>query len=145
MNASAFCDLVAGMDSGYLCQYLNIHPRTFRRWKNGTAAVPETTVRLLRLRLYGDVSALMGDGWKGFYFGRDGLLYLPGWKYGWKPEEISALFFTRQELRAAKADLIDTRKANASLAADLAKLRDLVWAEKKLRKLVALEEVTRRG
>lgn len=47
--------------------------QTVQRWKNNTSTPPESASRLLRFHVLGDVSALLGQSWEGFYF-RDGLL-----------------------------------------------------------------------
>lgn len=141
-NSQDLADLLFGCPES-IAQDLDVAVKTVQRWKAGATPSP-AMMKLLRMR-YGDIAGLLGDDWQGFHFGRDGLLYLPGWKYGWNPHEIKALFFTRQELRAVKADLADLRKANASLKQELAKLHNLSWASKKLHRLVQLEEVTRRG
>ena len=98
MNASDFQDLVAGMDPAWLCDYLQIHQRTLKRWKSGTASVPHSAVLALRLKLEGDVASFAGEGWKGFFFGRDGLFYPPYFHGGFTPVQICGMFFERQEL-----------------------------------------------
>lgn len=37
-----------------------------KKWKKGTKEIPESALRLLRLYLSGDASALLGDEWKGY-------------------------------------------------------------------------------
>lgn len=53
-------------------------------------------LRLMRLRMDGDLSALGGKHWEHFRFGSDGKFYMPGWRYGWEPGELRGLFFRVQ-------------------------------------------------
>jgi hypothetical protein len=64
------------------------------------------------------VAALEADGrilpesWPDWRFGRDGLFYHPQWRRGFEPAELSAMWFTTQQVRALKARV-------RQLAADL--------------------------
>lgn len=53
-------------------------------WKKGTKKIPEPSLRLLKLFLSGDASALLGDEWKGYRFS-NGLIYVPEWRKGFAP------------------------------------------------------------
>ena len=64
MQSHEFRDLVAGMESSYLCSFLGITERTLKNWKSGKTKVPEMAVRLLRLKLEGDLSAICGGQWR---------------------------------------------------------------------------------
>ena len=130
IDAESFRDLVAGFDITKLCLWLNVSPRTLKRWKTGQATPPKAVIIALTLRLHGDLSALFGDDWQHFRFGHDGKLYIPGWKYGWEPGEIRALFFTKQELRYWKAEA-------GRLERELQRPREAAWAAAKVRRLVS--------
>lgn len=97
---------------------LGVSVRTAHRYKSGAQPLPEPCRRLLQLRVHGDLSALVGEAWAGFQMA-DGLLYLPGWRNGFDPAQIRALFFTQQEC--------------AALRAELKVLRSKVWAMQKVR------------
>ena len=71
--------------------------KTIKRWKNGACTPPESASRLLRFHVLGDVSALLGQSWEGFYF-RDGLLYMAEWRRGIEPTEIRAIFWQVQQV-----------------------------------------------
>ena len=62
--------------------------QTVQRWKNGTSTPPESASRLLRFHVLGDVSALLGQSWEGFYF-RDGLLFIGEWRRGMEPTQTT--------------------------------------------------------
>jgi hypothetical protein len=130
MQASDFRDLVAGMDSGYLCDYLQIHTRTLKRWKEGTAAVPHSAVIALRLKLDGDLSAVGGDDWTGFVFARDGRLYAPYFRGGFTALQICGMFFERQELSWLRREV---KRLDAELQLHQAN----AWAERKVRQLTS--------
>lgn len=92
-----------------MAEYLGVDPRTVKRWKAGQVALPEPVRRLLRLRFEGDAAALLGNGWEGFYF-QSGELFIPGWKYGFNPDQIKAMFFQVQEVRALRHELHQARE-----------------------------------
>jgi hypothetical protein len=116
-------DLLHG-ESSTLAAFLGTTRRTINRYKAGTLPLPEPARRLLRLRLTGDLSALLGDAWAGFSVGRDGLLYVPGWSNGMRPEQIVAMFFTNQEA--------------AALRQDVRRLRADLWALRQVRRCYSL-------
>lgn len=80
-----------------IAECLGVSIKTAYRYKAG-AELPEPARRLLKVRL-GDLAGLMGDQWQGFTFGRDGKLYLPGWRGGFDPHQIRAMFFHCHEVR----------------------------------------------
>ncbi len=57
--------------------------------EKGTRPIPELSLRLLRLYLTGDASALLDDEWKGYRFVGN-LFYVPEWRNGFAPHEIRA-------------------------------------------------------
>jgi len=120
-----FPDLVAGMDAQYLCDYLQITKRTLARWKNGTATPPHSAILALQIKLDGNLSALGGNAWKGFFL-RDGKLYAPFFERGITPDRLNSLFFAMQELRALR---LDAKKAREVRAVE-------VWASDKLNGLI---------
>lgn len=119
-------DLLHG-EAKYLAEYLGVSARTIQLYKSGKAKLPEPSRRLLRLRLTGDLAALLGSAWDGFYIGRDGLLYVPGWQNGMRPKQIEAMFFTFQEA--------------AALRNDVKALRTEVWALRKVRRVAGLQAI----
>lgn len=46
--------------------------------EKGTKQIPEPALRLLKLYLSGDASAVLGDEWKGYRFTNGLILYLSG-------------------------------------------------------------------
>lgn len=72
-----------------------------KKWKKGTRAIPESSLRLLRLYLTGDASALLGDEWKGYRFVGN-LFYVPEWRNGFAPHEIRAFFWNTQQIAMLK-------------------------------------------
>lgn len=105
MNLIEFCDLVAGYDPAWIAAYLKIKPRTLKRWKEGTSAVPHSAVLALKTKLDGEVACFAGEGWKGFFFAKDGKLYLPYFKRGLEPMQLCAMFFQVQELHHMRREL----------------------------------------
>ena len=119
MQAEQFRDLVAGVSESYLCDFLQVSLKTLRRWKAGTAAVPHATVLLIQVKLDGDLSALGGSDWEGFFFSKDGL-HLPGWKYGFNPHQIRGMFFKCQMVRDYESTIRAQQKRIEELEGDIA-------------------------
>lgn len=147
MHADEFRELVAGTPADILSAYLGADPRTLRRWKSGEVPVPAAVARLVRLRFQGDVSALLGKDWDGYRFGSDGLLYVPGWRGGFDPHAIKAMFFGNQLVRHHQATIRALEKRIGDLERDLieaqeaaAKYRSLVSHEARLG--LMLERIT---
>lgn len=92
-------------------------------------------LRLMRLRLDGDLSALGGKHWEHFSFGQDGKFYMPGWKCGWEPGELRGLFF---RVKAAKYWEQEARR----LEREVKRLRAETWAAGRVRGLVRLSSST---
>lgn len=122
LNTNDDADLLFGSND-YLAAFLGVTPKTIANYKSGKTALPEPARRLLKLR-YGDLSGLLGDGWEGFTF-HQGELFTPDFKYGFKPEEMRAWFFGRQELAAL-------RRENGKLKLEVKKLRADQWAREKV-------------
>ena len=78
--------------------------KVIRKWKKGTKEIPESALRLLKLYLNGDASALLGHEWKGYRFVGD-LFYVPAWRNGFKPHEIRAMFWKCQQLRSLQQEI----------------------------------------
>ncbi len=78
--------------------------QTVQRWKNGTSTPSESASRLLRFHVLGDVSALLGQSWEGFYF-RDGLLFIGEWRRGLEPTEIRTLFWQVQQVAGLQREI----------------------------------------
>ncbi|AEJ01579.1 hypothetical protein Nit79A3_1768 [Nitrosomonas sp. Is79A3] len=78
--------------------------KAIKKWKKGTKEIPESALRLLRLYLKGDASALLGDDWKGYRFSGN-LFYVPEWKNGFPPHEIRALFCKCQQIWSLEREI----------------------------------------
>ncbi|MBK8605033.1 MAG: hypothetical protein IPN87_18910 [Saprospiraceae bacterium] len=78
--------------------------KVIKKWKKGTKEIPEPSLRLLRLFLNGDASALLGDEWKGYRF-KGNLFYVPEWKNGFPPHEIRALFWKCQQVWSLEREI----------------------------------------
>ncbi|SDX42327.1 hypothetical protein [Nitrosomonas oligotropha] len=78
--------------------------KTIKQWKKGTRKVPASAIRLLRLYIEGDASALLGKDWDGHVF-RDNLLFIPEWRRGLTAGEIRALFWQAQLVSSLKREI----------------------------------------
>lgn len=121
-------DLLQG-DPLAVAEYLGISARTLRRYKADPDKMPEGVRKLLRMRAEGDLRALGGDGWSGFYLTRHGL-FCPLWERELAPETVKGMFFVQQEAAALRAEVKRLRAEGARLAGRDARrpepLRDLV-------------------
>lgn len=138
MLAEEFCALVGGATANELAEYFDTDPRTVRRWKSGDTPIPGAVARLTRMRYTDDASALLGKEWEGYRFGSDGQLYVPGWRGGFDPHAIKALFFRTQLVGHLEAKQRAMEKRIAELEQDVieaniaaAKYRGLVSREAK--------------
>ena len=78
--------------------------KTIKQWKKGTRKVPVSAIKLLRLYIEGEASALLGKDWDGHIF-RNGLLYIPEWRRGLTPGEIRSLFWQVQLVSNLKIEI----------------------------------------
>ena len=78
--------------------------KTIKQWKKGTKKVPVSAIRLLRLYIEGDASALLGKDWNGHVF-RNNMLFIPEWRRGLTPGEIRALFWQVQLISSLKREI----------------------------------------
>ena len=78
--------------------------KTIKQWKKGTRKVPVSAIKLLRLYIEGEASALLGADWDGHIF-RNGLLYIPEWRRGLTPGEIRSLFWETQLVSSLKNEI----------------------------------------
>ena len=78
--------------------------KTIKQWKKGTRKVPVSVIKLLRLYIEGEASALLGKDWDGHIF-RNGLLYIPEWRRGLTPGEIRSLFWQIQLVSSLKIEI----------------------------------------
>lgn len=83
--------------------------KVIKKWKKGTKQIPESSLRLLRLYLNGDASALLGDEWKGYRFVGN-LFYVPEWRNGFAPHEIRAFFWNTQQIASLKNEIALLKK-----------------------------------
>ncbi len=92
-------------------------------------------LRLMRLRMDGDLSALGGKHWQGYRFGADGLFYHPAWRRGFTPGELSAMFFRVQNADRNRRLVEKLQQQVDDLRAQLEKEKAHAWALEKLRGL----------
>jgi hypothetical protein len=104
-------DELVGVSAREIANTTGVDITTARRWRRGAARIPEAARRLLALRLEGSAEALLGPAWAGWRFGRDGLLYAPGWRRGFEPGEILAMPYLYGQVAALKRAARDALQA----------------------------------
>lgn len=92
-------ELIYGINVEEIERITGEDQKIIKKWKKGTKAIPESTLRLLKLFLNGDASALLGDEWKGYRF-VENLIYVPEWRKGFTPHEIRTFFWKCQQIRS---------------------------------------------
>lgn len=97
-------DLLYGINIEEIERITGEDQKIIKKWKKGTKQIPESAIRLLRLYLTGDASALLGDEWKGYRF-VENLFYVPEWRNGFTPHEIRALFWKCQQIRSLQREI----------------------------------------
>ena len=97
-------ELIYGINIEEIEKITGEDQKVIKKWKKGTKEIPESALRLLRLFLNGDASALLGDEWKGYRF-KGNLFYVPEWKNGFPPHEIRALFWKCQQVWSLEREI----------------------------------------
>lgn len=80
-----------GITTLELAELAGVNRTTASRWKLNRSRTPPAVLRLVALRVWGDVAEIFGAGWRGWRIGRDGLLYGPAWRRGFTAGEILAM------------------------------------------------------
>jgi transcriptional regulator with XRE-family HTH domain len=120
LNPNDQANLLFG-DAQPIADYLGVSIKTVKRWKSGIP-MPTAAFKLMQVR-FGDLSGLLGAEWEGFTFGRqldDPKLYLPGWRGGFEPYAIRAMFFQVQQVRALEAQIREAKRREEILETDKA-------------------------
>ncbi|SFM30658.1 hypothetical protein [Nitrosomonas communis] len=94
-------DLMKSINSLEIEKITGESQETIKRWKKGTKKIPESAIRLLKLYVNGDATALLGKDWEGHVF-KDGMLFVPEWRRGFTPGEIRAYSGNVSLLQALK-------------------------------------------
>ncbi|MBS0425009.1 MAG: hypothetical protein JSR71_11450 [Proteobacteria bacterium] len=97
-------DLLFGVSVEEIERITGESQKVIKKWKKGTKQIPEPALRLLRLYLSGDASALLGDEWKGYRF-VDNLIFVPEWRNGFTPHEIRAFFWKCQLVSSLQREI----------------------------------------
>lgn len=97
-------DLIYGINIEEIEKITGEDTKVIKKWKKGTKEIPESALRLLRLYLNGDASALLGNQWKGYRFVGN-LIYVPEWRNGFAPDEIRAFFWNVQQVSVLKNEI----------------------------------------
>ena len=97
-------ELIYGINIEEIERITDEDQKVIKKWKKGTKPIPESSLRLLRLYLTVDASALLGDEWKGYRFVGN-LFYVPEWRNGFAPHEIRALFWNTQQNISLKNEI----------------------------------------
>ena len=97
-------ELIYGINIEEIERITGEDQKVIKKWKKGTKEIPEPSLRLLRLYLKGDASALLGDDWKRYRFSGN-LFYVPEWRNGFPPHEIRALFWKCQQIRSLQREI----------------------------------------
>ncbi|MBA3754950.1 MAG: hypothetical protein H0X02_01385 [Nitrosomonas sp.] len=97
-------DLIYGINVEEIEKITGEEQKIIKQWKKGTKEIPESALRLLRLYLNGDASALLGNQWKGYRFVGN-LIYVPEWRNGSAPDEIRAFFWNAQQVAILKNEI----------------------------------------
>ncbi|MCL4315630.1 MAG: hypothetical protein M1527_01990 [Gammaproteobacteria bacterium] len=82
-----------------------VNRSTLSRWRRGLSRIPRAAARLLTLYATGDAEALLGRAWRGWRFGRDGLLYHPCWRRGFTSGELAGLFWRCQQVAGLEREV----------------------------------------
>jgi transcriptional regulator with XRE-family HTH domain len=125
-----------GVTIAELAELAGVDRTTAMRWKSKRSRTPLAVLRLVALRVFGDLEAVLGAAWSGWRAGRDGLLYAPAWRRGYSPGEILAMPYLYGRIRALEGE-----------ARELARRRrlDFHHAGRRCRRRTTREQVHERG
>lgn len=113
--------LAHGINSKFLCEHLDINPRTLHRWRTGQTEAPRAVKLLLRYINWGELESIGGSDWEGFTINkRDHRLSVPLFHKDFNAREIAAMFFTMQGAWKDKRDLKTALKELETLRLELA-------------------------
>ena len=76
---------------------------TAKRWKKNHKTMPESARRCVRYRVRLELAEIWGKDWQHFKFIR-GELVAPGWRRGFNPFDIQAMFFKVQLVRVLQSE-----------------------------------------
>lgn len=79
-------------------------PATAKRWKAKPDIMPEMARRLIAYQNCHDLASIWGKDWEHFQY-HSGKLFAPSWRNGFAPNEISAMFFRVQLVRALESNV----------------------------------------
>lgn len=82
---------------------------TARRWKAQPDTMPESARRIIGYHFCHDLSIIWGKDWAHFRF-VDGELFAPGWRNGFDPYAIQAMFFRVQQVRCLESSVRQLQK-----------------------------------
>lgn len=114
-----------------------VHRATISRWRRGLSRVPRAVERLLRLFAEGDAEALLGRSWRGWRFGRDGLLYHPQWRTGFTGGELAAMWYRTQIVATLEGQIRLLRQDVERLTAERDEMERLAWQANPARAIMA--------
>lgn len=92
-----------------LMRYTGCSLSTAKRWKAKPDTMPESARRLASYHVCNDLSVIWGKDWAHFQFVA-GTLVAPGWRRGFGPHEIKAMFFRVQMVSSLEAEARQLRR-----------------------------------
>lgn len=108
-----FGTLCHGTSDAWLCEHLDITPRTLRRWKAG-ARVPKAVLLLLRYINYGELASIGGKEWEGFTLNaKYHTLDVPCFHRPFEAGQIKAMFFKITDAWINEAEVKNLHRALA--------------------------------
>ena len=100
LDMENFSILAHGYTAERLANEMGVTVQTARNWFAGRTPVPLAVKRLLKILRWGDLEALGGPEWAGFFINRDSTLTLPLFHRPIPPRRIAIMFFLEPEQRA---------------------------------------------
>lgn len=97
-------DLIKSISSLEIEKITGESQETIKRWKQGRKKIPESAIRLLKLYVEGDASALLGRDWQGHYF-KNNMLFVPEWRRGFTAHEIRSMFYRCQLVAGLESEI----------------------------------------
>lgn len=143
INAESFVYLrkfLLNLSQTQTAAYLRVSVKQLRAWEQDTDAVPFMAFELLRMVYESATFRLSHSQWDGWFIGKDGCFVSPDvGSLAVKPEDFTALQYTRSELEIHRAKVKELQEEIAAQVGENTSLRGLFLSQGVVDELRAIQ------
>lgn len=103
--------------------------QTAKRWKQHPEQIPPAAAKIIKFAAWGHLEEIAGKDWINFQI-TNGQFFIPGFKKGFTPGELQAMFFELQELRHLRIQCRNLTAENEQLKTNATKYRAMLTGKK---------------